>query len=152
MAIRYGVVSAIVTSSLLFATAPSSCNSTSGSGGGLNIGPSGAEVAGAIVGVSAVIVGAVVLVEVHHSHHTLKGCVASTSDGLQMISASGGETYALSGTTTDLKVGDTVRVHGAKHKQKGSAERTFVVEKLNKDYGPCKASPAKAGTAQGSTE
>lgn len=148
MAIRYGLICGIVTSCILFATAPSSCNSNDN----FRIGPSGAEVAGAIVGVSAVIVGAVVLVEVHHSHHTLKGCVASTSDGLQMISASGGEAYALSGVTTDLKVGDTVRVHGAKHKQKGSAERSFVVEKLNKDYGPCKASPAKAGTAQGSTE
>lgn len=145
MAIRSGLISGILTSSLLVATAPTSCNSN----GNFSVGPSGAEVAGAIVGVSAVIVGAVVLVEVHHSHHTLKGCVASTSDGLQMISASGGETYALSGATTGLKVGDTVRVHGVKHKKKGSAERTFVVEKLSKDYGPCMAAPAKAGAAAG---
>jgi hypothetical protein len=35
-----------------------------------------------------------------------------------------------------------VRVHGARAKQKKGdlGDPVFVVEKLNKDYGPCKAS------------
>ena len=52
------------------ATSPQSCNTTPQSFG--NIGPSKGEIIGAAVGVVAVVVvGTVVLVEVHNSLHTI---------------------------------------------------------------------------------
>ena len=79
------------------------------------------------------------MIEVQKSHHTLKGCVNTSANGLQGISDSDGKVYQLSGVTTNLKVGDQVRLHGSKEKSKGSAERTFLVQEIKKDYGPCKA-------------
>ncbi|HEY0796040.1 MAG TPA: hypothetical protein VGD64_09690 [Acidisarcina sp.] len=103
-----------------------------------SLGPSGAEVAGVIVGVGAVI-GVGVALEVSHSHHILKGCASSGPNGLEL--QTGTKNYLLSGATTDIKPGDIVRVHGSRVKQQkhSTADQTFSVEKLNKDYGPCKA-------------
>jgi hypothetical protein len=101
----------------------------------------GAEVA-AIAIVAGVVVGTVILVEVHHSHHTIKGCVSAGQNGLQVQNDGDMKMYDLTGVTADVKVGDQVRVHGAKEKKtKGAADQIFVVEKMNKDYGPCKVSP-----------
>ena len=133
-----GLFPGIAASLLLVSGTSNSCNSSN-----TQIGPSGGEVAGAIVGVSAVIVGGIVLVEVHHSHHTLKGCVSSTPDGLSIID-SNGRSYVVTGNSGGLKVGDQVRLHGSKEKQKGTTERSFVVEKISKDYGPCKNAASAA--------
>ena len=67
------------------ATSPSGCPS-----GGFSIGPSKGEVVGVAVGVGAAIaVGTIVLVEVHKSHHTIKGCVTagpnSAADGINLV-------------------------------------------------------------------
>ncbi len=104
---------------------------------------------GPIVGISAgVAVGVIVLVAVSKSHHNIKGCVATGPNGLevQVPNDKGFETYDLTGTTSDIKEGDLVRVHGAKEKRKKDApgDRVFKVEKLSKDYGPCKALPKPA--------
>ena len=92
-----------------------------------------AAVAGGIV------VGAVILVEVNKSHHTVKGCVTAGPNGLLVHNEGDNENYALVGVTANTKVGDRVRLHGAKDKKtKDSAgDRTFVVEKMERDYGPC---------------
>lgn len=113
----------------------SSCNTSQE-----RIGPSGAEVGAAIAGVAVVIVGAVVLVEVNHSHHTLKGCVLSGPTGLE-LRTDDQKTYALSGTTANLKAGDQVRLHGSrvKHSKAIPGDPAFLVETMKKDYGPCKA-------------
>jgi hypothetical protein len=110
-----------------------------------SLGPSGAEVAGVIVGVGALI-GVGVAVEVNHSHHIVKGCASTGPDGLEL--QTGARTYLLSGATADIKPGDMVRVHGSRVKQSkhSTANQTFFVEKLNKDYGPCKSSPKPAPT------
>ena len=105
----------------------------------VSFGPSRAEVTAAAIGVGAVVVGTVVLIEVHHSHHTLKGCVSSGQNGLQVQTQGGMKTYALAGETADIKVGDLVQFHGTKGKKvKDSAgDQTFTVEKISRDYGPC---------------
>jgi hypothetical protein len=106
----------------------------------VSFGPSGGQITAAAIGVGAVVVGTVVLIEVHHSHHTLKGCVSNGQNGLQVQAQGGMKTYALTGETTNIKVGDLVQFHGSKGKKvKDSAgDQTFTVEKISRDYGPCK--------------
>jgi len=51
------------------------------------------------------------------------------------------KTYALTGITASIKVGDIVKVKGKKYKkQKDSAgNEEFMVTQVGKDFGPCKA-------------
>jgi hypothetical protein len=119
------------------------CGATSGSCNTSNehIGPSTGEVVG--VGIAAVAVVAAVIiipVEINKSHHTLKGCVYSTPAGLELRTTDN-KTYALSGTTTDLAPGNTVRLHGNRQKQNKSTpgDQVFLVQKMQKNYGPCQA-------------
>jgi len=117
-------------------TAPATCNDPPPS-------HTGAEAAGIAI-VAGVVIGTVVLVHVHNSHHNIKGCVVAGPAGIQIHSDGDQKTYTLVGDT-NVKVGDLVRVHGSKIKKTkdNKDDETFAVEKLNKDYGPCKASPAK---------
>jgi hypothetical protein len=136
---RAGLVSMAVVTSLIF------CGAQTSTQGCANSQPApshtGAEAAGIAI-VAGVVVGAVVLVAVHHAHHTIKGCVSAGPNGVVVQDSGNMKVYALSGVTADVKVGDEVRVHGARAKQKKGdlGDPVFVVEKLNKDYGPCKAS------------
>jgi hypothetical protein len=96
------------------------------------------------VGIVAVaVVGTVVLVEVHKAHHTMKGCVTSGPDGFELTSDGDRKLYTLTGATAAVKAGDIVRVHGSKEKveKNSSVPRDFMVEKINRDYGPCGAAP-----------
>lgn len=111
----------------------------------LKIGPSNGEVIGVAVGAGAAIaVGVIVAVEVHKSHHTLKGCVTSNTSGLELLNDGNKKVYALTGMTTGVKPGDVVRVHGNKQKyKKGSpGHQDFTVEKMVRDFGACSAQPA----------
>jgi hypothetical protein len=104
-----------------------------------------AQEVGSVVGLAAIVAGTtVVLVEVNKAHHTLKGCVTGGRDSLELTTQDDNKTYALSGATSNLKLGDVVKVHGSKQKAKkgGSGHRDFLVEKINRDYGPCNATPA----------
>jgi hypothetical protein len=124
------------------ATSPTTCNSTP-------IGPSNGEIIGAAVGIGAAIaVGTIVIVEVHKSHHTIKGCVTVGPDGVLVHNDGDKKIYALTGITAKVKVGDIVKVNGNKNKkQKDSAgDLDFVVTKIGKDYGPCKALEAPAAS------
>jgi len=111
----------------------------------------GAEAAGIAI-VAGVVIGTVVLVEVHKSHHNVKGCVYAGPGGIEVQTLGDNPTsYTLSGDASHVKVGDVVRLHGSKLKKKkgDSGDQMFVVEKLSKDYGPCKAAiktptPAKS--------
>jgi hypothetical protein len=116
------------------------CGATSPTGCQPEKQPSNAGIYATVAGVAGgIVVGAVILVEVNKSHHTVKGCVTAGPGGLVVRNESDNENYALVGVTTNTKVGDRVRLHGAKDKKaKGSAgDRTFVVEKMTRDYGPC---------------
>ena len=118
-----------------------------------SFGPTRGQITAAAVGISAAAaVTVVVIVEVHRSHHTVKGCVSSGPNGFQVQTQDDAKTYALAGNTANITVGDLVRFHGTKEKKvKGSAgDRTFTVEKISRDYGPCKVSagqPAKPPAA-----
>lgn len=96
--------------------------------------------------IAAVIVGTTVGVTlaVQHSHHTLQGCIFSGDSGLK-LRLSDARVYTLKGEIADVKVGDKLKVHGSRVKKGkgGSAgDQVFVVEKVNKDYGPCPANLA----------
>ncbi|MGB6686252.1 MAG: hypothetical protein WBE76_00250 [Terracidiphilus sp.] len=143
---RNGIITLGALSTLLLcgSNAPVACNE--------QIGPSSGEVIGAAVGIAAVIaVGTVVLVDVHQSHHTIKGCVTSGPNGLEVLNDKDKKTYTLTGVTANVKVGDVIQVHGSKEKKDSAGNRDFVVEKLGRDYGQCKvesaSAPAAAGTA-----
>lgn len=133
---RTGIVSMVSLSSILLcgAYAPTSCQSSG------HIGPSTGEVVGiGVAAVAVVVVGVVVLVEVNKSHHTIKGCVSSGPGGLEVLNGSDKKTYSLMGVPPNVKVGDIIKVQGKKENQGSS--RQFVVEKMSRDYGPCKAAP-----------
>jgi hypothetical protein len=137
---RTGIASMIAVSLFLFCgqTAPVACTQQ-------RIGPSTGEVVGVgVAAVGVIVIGTVVLVHVHNSHHTIKGCVVAGPAGVQIQSGTGSDmkTYTLSGDT-NVKVGDLVKVHGSKVKKvkNSTGDQTFLVEKLNKDYGPCTATP-----------
>ena len=105
--------------------------------------PSNGEVIGiGVAAVAVVVIGVVVLVEVNKSHHTIKGCVSSGPGGLEVLNESDKKVYALMGVPPNVKVGDVIKVHGKKEKQGGAQE--FVVEKMSRDYGPCKAAVASS--------
>ncbi|HZL26790.1 MAG TPA: hypothetical protein VFC39_09690 [Acidobacteriaceae bacterium] len=139
---RTGILSMIAVSLFLFCgqTAPVACNQSQ-----QQIGPSKGEVIGVgVAAVGVIVIGTVVLVHVHNSHHTIKGCVIAGPAGVQIQSGTGSDmkTYTLSGDT-NVKVGDLVKVHGSKVKKvkNSTGDQTFMIEKLNKDYGPCTATP-----------
>ncbi|MGO9340613.1 MAG: hypothetical protein ACLPY1_24330 [Terracidiphilus sp.] len=94
-----------------------------------------------LVAVVAVI-GVAVYFAVHHAH-TVKGCVAGDGAGLE-LQTEDSRSFVLLGATTGIKAGDRVKVTGARKKKvNGVSDRaSFVVDKLDKDYGVCTASPA----------
>jgi hypothetical protein len=134
---RTGVVGMIGLSVYLLCGAqssPQACQTT-------RIGPSGGQVAAGVAIVAAVVVGTVVLVEVHKNHHRVKGCVFDGPSGIEL--RTGGDTpkvYSLTGDASKIKVGDMVRLHGNKVKKTkdSTGDQTFTVETITKDYGPCK--------------
>lgn len=116
--------------------AGSPCENTS-------IGPSTGEIVGVAVGAiagTAVVVGTIVAV--NHDHHTLKGCVSSEPDGLQLTRDSDKKVFSLTGTSTGLKPGEKVKLHGTRQKKrKGTpGNQQFFVEKVTKDLGQCQVS------------
>ena len=117
------------------ASAPTGCKPT-------NTGGNGTIVAGISV-IAGVAVATVVLVEVNHSHHTLRGCVTAGSNGMQLETLNDKKTYMLEGNVLDYKIGELVQLHGSKVKltKDNRGEQVFRVDRLSKDLGPCDASP-----------
>lgn len=125
---------AVAASAALMCSGVTSCTKT-------QVGLSVAAIAATVVGVT---VG--VTLAVQHSHHTLQGCIFSDANGLE-LRLSDAKVYALKGELADVKVGDRLKVHGSRVKKvKGDAAagQVFVVEKVNRDYGPCTANLGNA--------
>ena len=95
----------------------------------------------AIAAIGAGIAIGVVLAVGHHDHN-MTGCAATGPNGLELLSESDQQTYALLGNTADIKTGDRVRVSARKQKTTGEGPRILVVNKLGKDFGSCTGSPA----------
>jgi hypothetical protein len=76
---------------------------------------------------------------------SIKGCAVIGPNGLELKNEGDGQTFQLLGITSDVKPGDRVRVQGKKKaiSKSSSGNPTFLVEKLAKDYGACKASSVK---------
>ena len=152
-----GIVAFLGLSSFLLcgASSPSGCTNSNNNIPGTSL--SEGQAIGIVVGSAAAIaVGTIVIVEVHKSHHIIKGCVTAGPDGILVHNEGDQKIYALTGITADVKAGDIVKVRGNKEKhQKNSAgDEEFMVTKASKDYGPCKAqlaalpSAAVPGTTQ----
>jgi hypothetical protein len=106
----------------------------------LGIKAKGALVTTALVAtVAGIGVGAYVLIQ---QAHTVKGCVSEDPDGL-LLHTKDGKVYVLLGATTNIKADTTIKVRGTRRKKiDGLTDRpTFVVEKVNKVYGPCSINP-----------
>ena len=103
---RAGILSMACVSAVLLsgANAPESRNTAATQQ--TSIGPSKGEVIGAAAAVvGVVVVGTVVLVEVHKSHHTIKGCVMEGPGGLQVEDTDNSRVYDVSGVTAGVKSG-----------------------------------------------
>lgn len=94
-----------------------------------------AAIFGGIVAVSAAV--GVGIYYVARRAPRITGCVASDANGLQLRSETDQQIYLLVGDTASLKAGERVRVIGKKKTKVTAHARTFIVEKLSKDFGPC---------------
>jgi hypothetical protein len=103
---------------------------------------SNGEIAGAIVGIAAA--GVVIGIGTYYllRKASITGCAVSNQNGLELRNESDQQNYMLIGDTADIKAGERIRVKGKKKKKDSSAGRKFFVQKLARNYGPCKALPA----------
>jgi hypothetical protein len=102
---------------------------------------------GTVAGVAAVIAGVGVGIGLGvyfaiRRNHSLTGCAVAGANGLELQNRGDQHSYALIGQLADIKPDDRVRVSGKKEKKEASAPQQFLVEKLNKNFGPCNAQPA----------
>ena len=136
MRYRRGIAALVILSSLLLGRANAQFFGPDIPGTSITPG----QAIGIVVG-SAVVITVVTVILVHNAHPTLKGCVTAGPGGMLLHNDGDQKTYALSGTTASVKVGDVVKVKGKKYKkQKDSAgNEEFSVTQIGKDYGPCKA-------------
>jgi hypothetical protein len=94
--------------------------------------------------VAAVAIGAALGVGIYflvRQPPSISGCAASSTDGLTLQNEGDQQTYDLIGDTAAVKVGERIKVSGKKKKDT-SGKRYFLVEKVSKNYGACKVSPA----------
>ena len=106
---------------------------TSGAQTGFGGIPSGAQVAGATVGVAAVTV-LVLYVALHKP--SITGCVQSADGTISLMDKQNNLKYTLVNTNAEIKSGERVKISGKKKKDK-DGHLSFRVKKVKKDYGPC---------------
>jgi hypothetical protein len=114
----------------LLAVFSRSSSAQTGLGG---IGPSGAQVAGAAIGVAAVTV-LVLYVTLHKP--SITGCVQSANGTTTLTDKKNNFSYTLVNTNAEIKPGKRVKLLGRKKKDK-EGNLTFRVKKIKHDYGPC---------------
>jgi hypothetical protein len=138
---RCGIAAFTALAVLLSAGVPSITGCQGSNPQSFSIGPSKGEIIGATVGITAAVaVIVVVAVEVHRSHHTLRGCLSEGPSGPE-LRTSDAKMFALEGDTANLKAGDMVKFHGSKLRKTRDAhgDQVFRVESVKRDYGPCPA-------------
>jgi len=99
----------------------------------------GKEIVAAGVAVAAAVVVVVVVVALHYRSASVKGCVATGPNGLELKTEDSQLTYELTGATSDVKPGEIVKVKGKKKPAHAGTNPGFEVKQLNKDYGACLA-------------
>ena len=118
---------AVAVALLIFSSRSSSAQTGLG-----RIGPTGAQVAGAAVGVAAVTV-AVLYLTLHQP--SITGCVQSANGTNSLMDTRKNLTYTLV-TNAEFKPGEQVKLSGKKTKDK-DGHLSFRVKKVKRDYGPC---------------
>jgi len=120
-------ISVFAASAVLVCSGATSCSTT--------------QIALSATAIAAVGAGAAVgiTLAVQNSNHTLQGCLLSGPGGLE-LRTSDSKIFALEGDAATIKIGDRVKLHGSKLKKAKdlAGDQVFVVEKLKKDYGPCR--------------
>lgn len=94
--------------------------------------------------VAAVAVGVAIGVGVYflvRRPSSITGCTVSGSNGLTLQNENDLQTYNLTGDIGSIKTGERIKLSGKKKKEP-SGKQDFFVEKLSKDFGACKISPA----------
>ena len=131
-----------------------------GSGGtGGNTGysaPSGGYGSGKAIGIgvgaAAGAVVATVLLVRHHRHHSgtkteayVTGCTQTIQNGISLTSEKDNQTYSIVSNDNPLKAGERVTLKGSLGSDDDSANPSFRVLSLIKDYGTCgQASPSNS--------
>jgi hypothetical protein len=119
---------------------------TTGSGG--YVAPSGGYGSGKAIGIgvgaAAGAVVATVLLVRHHRHHSesntqayVTGCTQSIQNGISLTSEKDNQTYSIVSDDKSLKAGERVTLKGSFVSGDGSANPSFRVLSLIKDYGTC---------------
>ena len=98
-----------------------------------NIGPSGAQVAGAIAGLAGV-TGLILYFTLRKP--AIVGCVHSAEGTTSLVDERNKRTYTLAGDHVSLKAGERVKLKGKKLKEK-DGRFTFSVKTVDKNYGAC---------------
>jgi hypothetical protein len=134
------------------ASSPSGCTNSNTNNNIPGTSLSEGQAIGIVAGAgAAIVIGTVVLVEVHKSHHTLKGCVTAGPGGITVLNERDQRTYALTGVTAGVKIGDVVRVQGNKEKNQNdpAGDEDFTITHFSRDFGPCTAAlaPPASGAA-----
>lgn len=91
---------------------------------------------GIAVGAIGAVIGVGIFFLVRHSP-TLTGCARSTSAWISFQNEGDQKTYMLMGDTAVPKTGDRLRIKGKKKKD-SPGHPAFLVDKVSKDFGPCK--------------
>jgi len=98
-----------------------------------NIGPSGAQVAGAIVGLAGV-TGLILYFTLRKA--AIVGCVHSADGTRSLVDERDNRTYSLAVDHLSLTAGERLKLKGKKVKEK-DGRFTFRVKKVDQDYGAC---------------
>jgi aspartate oxidase len=103
---------------------------------------------GIAIGVAVAAGAGILIYALHHrgtspTQATLVGCTKAVArgEGAILVNEKDKEAYTLVAGSTDLKPGERVELTGKKT-QDGSGKRTFQVQKLARDYGPCNTETA----------
>ena len=122
---------------------------TGGTGGtGGYVAPSGGYGSGKAIGIgvgaAAGAAVAVVLLVRHHRHHAennpeayVTGCTQSIQNGISLTSEKDNQTYSIVSNDNSLKAGERMTLKGTFVSGDGSANPSFQVLSLVKDYGTC---------------
>ena len=96
------------------------------------------------VGAAAGAVVATVLLVRHHRHHSesntqayVTGCTQSIQNGISLASEKDNQIYSIVSNDKSLKAGERVTLKGSFISDDGSANPSFRVQTLIKDYGTC---------------
>ena len=130
-------------------TGPGGTGGTGGTGGNTGyVAPSGGYGSGKAIGIgvgaTAGAVVATVLLVRHHRHHSesntqayVTGCTQSIQNGISLASEKDNQTYSIVSNDNSLKAGERVTLKGSFVSDDGSANPSFRVLSLIKDYGTC---------------